>query len=188
MKRILESWVVFVALLLLVPPQAGAQALEDCPRYSPEVLDGWKRSSDIRLAAYGHTCRQINIDAYISQQTRDGFSAVDSHYWIETYQNFLRGADAAIAVNRNWNTADAARNLGVINRLQLKYRKLAQNTQPGVASGSYAGREDEETPAQRFGRQMGCQSRIGTACMAQCSADQTCVYSCQGGNAWRCNE
>ena len=178
---------LFILSLLLAPP-AFAQALEDCPRYSPQTLEGWKRSADQRVVAYAHTCRMINVDAYISEQTSDGFSAADSHYWIDSYRNNLANLDAASAVNRAWNGPDSARNLGVLNRLTLKYRKLVANTQPGVATGSYANADNEETPAQRFGRQLQCQAQIGTSCQAQCSFDQTCYYQCTGGNAWRCND
>lgn len=183
MSKIVSSIVVLFAVL--AGPLA-AQPLEDCARYSPKALETWMQSPDQRVAAYGHTCRMINVDAYVDEQTQNGFSAVDSHYWLDTYRNTVSSIDRAVEVNRAWAGGDAARNMGILNRLSLKYRKLAGNTEPGVATGSYAGIE-VESPAERFGRQMSCQSQIGTSCMAQCGFDQVCVSQCQGGNAWRCN-
>ena len=176
-----------LALLVFAAVPAAAQSLDECPAYSPTLLDARMKSRDLQVAAYAHTCRMINVDAYVSQQTRTGFSARDSHYWIETYQNLQGSIDRALAVNRGWGGAEASRNIAVLNRLATKYRKLVAETEPGDATGAYAG-SGTDSPADRRGRLMQCQSQIGVGCQAQCGADQTCYYQCAGGNAWRCNE
>lgn len=178
----------FLALLFAsAVSSATAQSLSQCAAYSPETLDARMQSRDLQVAAYAHTCRMINVDAYVSQQTSAGFSASDSHYWIETYQNIQDGIERALAVNRRWAGTEASRNLNALNRLADKYRRLVAETEPGDATGSYA-RPQDDSPADRRGRFMQCQSQIGVGCQAQCAADQTCYYRCIGGNAWRCDD
>lgn len=68
--------IFFVVMAFATP--AAAQALEDCPRYVPRTLEAWIASPDLKLAAYGYTCRMINIDTTLSQAMREGVQASDS--------------------------------------------------------------------------------------------------------------
>ena len=105
---------------------AAAQALEDCPHYAPSTLEAWIASPDLKLAAYGYTCRMINIDATLSQATREGVQANDSATWAETYRRTLERVREASALNRRWAGPEATRNLAVLTRLEVKYRRLAE--------------------------------------------------------------
>ena len=115
---------IFLLTLLFSLP-AAAQALEDCPRYVPATLETWIASSDLKLAAYGYTCRMINIDATLSQATREGVQSDDRATWHETYRRTLERVREASALNRRWAGPEATRNLAVLTRLEVKYRRLA---------------------------------------------------------------
>ena len=115
---------VLLAAPLLPAASAVAQPLEDCPRYSLQTLTSWMQSPETRIAAYGHTCRAINLDQLLSQQAREGFTPADPLYWTESYRSQIGIIDRAMTVNRAWAGPDAVRNLGMLNRLYLKYRKL----------------------------------------------------------------
>lgn len=116
---------IFLLALAFATP-AASQALEDCPSYVPSILETWIASPDLRLAAYGYTCRMINIDRTLSQARREGVQANDSTTWIETYRRTLERVREASAVNRRWAGAEATRNLAVLTRLEVKYRRLAE--------------------------------------------------------------
>lgn len=116
--------IFLLALLFSLP--AAAQALEDCPRYVPATLETWIASPDLKLAAYGYTCRMINIDTTLSQAMREGVQASDSTTWLETYRRTLDRVREASAVNRRWAGPEATRNLAVLTRLEVKYRRLAE--------------------------------------------------------------
>lgn len=116
--------ILLIALASATP--AAAQALEDCPRYVPSTLEAWIASSDLRLAAYGYTCRMINIDTTLSQAMREGVQSSDGMAWIDTYRRTLERVREASAVNRRWAGAEATRNLAVLTRLEVKYRRLAE--------------------------------------------------------------
>lgn len=116
--------ICLVALACAKP--AVAQALEDCPHYVPSTLEAWIASSDLKLAAYGYTCRMINIDQALSQAMREGVQANDSIVWTEAFRLTLERVREASAVNRRWAGAEATRNLAVLTRLELKYRRLAE--------------------------------------------------------------
>lgn len=117
--------VVFLIAVSLTGP-AAAQALEDCPLYAPSTLEAWITSPDLKVAAYGYTCRMINIDATLSQATREGMQQGDRTAWTETYRRTLERIREASAVNRRWAGAEATRNLAVLTRLEVKYRRLAE--------------------------------------------------------------
>lgn len=116
---------IFLVTLAFATPVA-AQALEDCSRYVPSTLEAWIASADLKLAAYGYTCRMINIDKTLSQAMREGVQANDGATWIETYRRTLERVREASAVNRRWAGAEATRNLAVLTRLEVKYRRLAE--------------------------------------------------------------
>ncbi len=116
--------IFLLALLFSLP--AAAQALEDCPRYVPATLETWIASPDLKLAAYGYTCRMINIDTTLSQAMREGVQASDSATWLETYRRTLERVREASAINRRWAGPEATRNLAVLPRLEVKYRRLAE--------------------------------------------------------------
>jgi hypothetical protein len=116
---------LLVVLLLLTAP-AGAQALEDCPHYVPNTLEAWIASPEARLAAYGYTCRMINIDATLDRAMSEGVQPDDIATWADTYRRTLARIREAAAVNRRWAGAEATRNLAVLARLEVKYRKLAE--------------------------------------------------------------
>lgn len=98
---------LFVVLLaFFFAGSTSTQPLEDCTHYSPQVLNGWQASRDTRVAAYAQTCRAISIDAYVSEQTSNGFPAQDSHYWIETYQTHLGRIDQPGVATGNYANAD----------------------------------------------------------------------------------
>lgn len=92
---------IFLVALTFATP-AAAQALEDCPRYVPGTLETWIASPDLKLAAYGYTCRMVNIDATLSQARREGVQANDSTTWAETYRRTLERVREASALNRRW--------------------------------------------------------------------------------------
>lgn len=115
-----------LAILFFLSAPAVAQALEDCPRYVPSTLEGWIASPEPRLAAYGYTCRMINIDATLDRALREGVQTDDKATWTETYRRTLERVREAAAVNRSWAGADATRNLAVLTRLEVKYRRLAE--------------------------------------------------------------
>jgi hypothetical protein len=117
---------IFLAVLLLATQPAGAQALEDCPHYVPSTLEAWIASSDLRVAAYGYTCRMINIDAVLSRARREGIQSDDAATWADTYRRTLGRIREAGALNRRWAGPDASRNLAVLTRLEVKYRRLAE--------------------------------------------------------------
>ena len=105
---------------------AGAQALEDCPHYVPSTLEAWIASPDLRIVAYGYTCRMINIDATLDRAMREGVQSDDGTTWADTYRRTLARIREAAAVNRRWAGAEATRNLAVLTRLEVKYRRLAE--------------------------------------------------------------
>lgn len=117
--------VAFLIAVSLTGP-AAAQALEDCPLYAPSTLEAWIASPDLKVAAYGYTCRMINIDATLSQAAREGTQQDDRTAWTETYRRTLERIREASAVNRRWAGAEATRNLAVLTRLEVKYRRLAE--------------------------------------------------------------
>jgi hypothetical protein len=117
--------VAFLIAVSLAGP-AAAQALEDCPLYAPSTLEAWIASPDLKVAAYGYTCRMINIDATLSQAAREGTQQDDRTAWTETYRRTLERIREASAVNRRWAGAEATRNLAVLTRLEVKYRRLAE--------------------------------------------------------------
>ena len=117
--------VVFLIAVSLTGP-AAAPALEDCPLYAPSTLEAWIASPDLKVAAYGYTCRMINIDATLSQAAREGTQQDDRTAWTETYRRALERIREASAVNRRWAGAEATRNLAVLTRLEVKYRRLAE--------------------------------------------------------------
>ncbi len=117
---------IFLAVLLLAATPAGAQALEDCPKYVPSTLEAWITSSDLRIAAYGYTCRMINIDAVLSRARREGVQSDDAATWTDTYHRTLGRIREASALNRRWAGPDASRNLAALARLEVKYRRLAE--------------------------------------------------------------
>ncbi len=84
------------------------------------------RLPDLKLAAYGYTCRMINIDTTLSQAMREGVQANERTTWTETYRRTLERVREASAVNRRWAGAEATRNLAVLTRLEVKYRRLAE--------------------------------------------------------------
>lgn len=117
--------VAFLIAVSLAGP-AAAQALEDCPLYAPSTLEAWIASPDLKVAAYGYTCRMINIDATLSQAAREGTQQDDRTAWTETYRRTLERIREASAVNRRWAGTEATRNLAVLTRLEVKYRRLAE--------------------------------------------------------------
>ncbi len=117
---------IFLAVLLLAAAPAGAQALEDCPHYAPSTLEAWIASSDLRVAAYSYTCRMINIDVVLSQARREGVQSDDAATWTDTYRRTLERIREASALNRRWAGPEATRNLAVLTRLEVKYRRLAE--------------------------------------------------------------
>lgn len=116
---------IFILAMAVAMP-AAAQALEDCPRYVPRTLEAWIASPDLKLAAYGYTCRMINIDTTLSQAMREGVQASDSATWLETFRLTLERVREASALNRRWAGPEATRNLAVLTRLEVKYRRLAE--------------------------------------------------------------
>ena len=123
-RRCTGALSAFLTVLVFTAP-ATAQALEDCGRYAPSTLEVWISSSDLKLAAYGYTCRMINIDATLSQAMHEGVQAGDSMTWMETYRRTLERVREASALNRRWAGPEATRNLAVLTRLEVKYRRLA---------------------------------------------------------------
>lgn len=117
---------IFLAVLLLAAAPAGAQSLEDCSHYVPSTLESWITSSDLRIAAYGYTCRMINIDALLSRARREGVQSDDAATWIDTYRRTLDRIREASALNRRWAGPDASRNLAALARLEVKYRRLTE--------------------------------------------------------------
>ena len=122
----MRKFPIFLAVLLLAAGPAGAQALEDCPHYVPSTLEAWIVSSDLRVAAYGYACRMINVDVVLSQARREGVQSDDAATWADTYRRTLGRIREASALNRRWAGAEATRNLAVLTRLEVKYRRLAE--------------------------------------------------------------
>ena len=122
----MRRFLLCLAAPLLLAAPAGAQALEDCPRYVPRTLEAWIASPEPRLAAYGYTCRMINIDATLDRAMREGVQPDDATSWASTYRRTLERVREASALNRRWAGAEATRNLVVLARLELKYRRLAE--------------------------------------------------------------
>lgn len=118
---------LFLLAFLLATPEAWAQALEDCPRYVPSTLEDWMAAPDLKLAAYGHTCRMINLDDALEHARREGVQPDDATSWSEIYRKTLERVREAAAVNRRWAGPEATRNLAVLARLEVKYRRLAGN-------------------------------------------------------------
>ena len=121
----MRTFPIFLIALAFTTP-AAAQALEDCPHYVPSTLEAWIISFDLKLAAYGYTCRMINIDATLSQAAHEGIQQGDRKAWTETYRRTLERIREASSVNRRWAGAEATRNLVVLTRLEVKYRRLAE--------------------------------------------------------------
>lgn len=122
----MRTFSFFLIALLIGTAPAEAQALEDCPHYVPSTLEAWIASPDLRIAAYGYTCRVINIDATLDRALREGVQSDDDATWADTYRRTLARIREAAAVNRHWAGADATRNLAVLTRLEVKYRRLAE--------------------------------------------------------------
>ena len=116
---------LLVALLFPVPAIAQTLALEDCPRYAPSTLEAWIASPELRLSAQGYACRVINIDAALTRARSEGLQPGEDATWIDAYSRTLDRIREAAALNRRWATPEAMRNLALLNRLELKYRKLA---------------------------------------------------------------
>jgi hypothetical protein len=119
---------LLLVVLLLIAPEAWAQtlALEDCPRYAPSTLEGWIASADLKLAAYGYTCRMINIDDTLELARREGVQPDDGASWADAYKRTLERVREAAALNRRWAGPEATRNLAALARLEVKYRRLAE--------------------------------------------------------------
>lgn len=115
-------FLLLVAFLLFGPPAlAQSLALEDCPRYAPSTLESWIASSELPMAAQAHACRVINMDAALTQARNEG--RLPS---AELYGRTLDLIREAAAFNRRWGTAEGMRNLTLLNRLELKYRRLVE--------------------------------------------------------------
>jgi len=56
---------------------------------------------------------------------REGVQAGDSMTWMETYRRTLERVREASSLNRRWAGPEATRNLAVLTRLEVKYRRLA---------------------------------------------------------------
>jgi hypothetical protein len=112
---------------LLLSPSAVAQtpALEDCPRYAPSTLEAWITAPELRLAAQGYACHVINIDAALTRARNEGLQPDEAATWTEAYSRTLDRIREAAALNRRWATPEAMRNLALLARLEVKYRKLA---------------------------------------------------------------
>jgi hypothetical protein len=113
---------------LLLPALASAQslALEDCPRYAPSTLETWIASAELHLAAQAYACRVINIDATLMRARSEGLQPDDAATWLEAYSRTLDRIREAAVLNRRWGTAEGMRNLTLLSRLELKYRRLAE--------------------------------------------------------------
>ena len=122
----MRTLLIFTAALWLMARPASAQALEDCPSYVPSTLESWITSTELRLAAYGYTCRMINIDVTLDRAVRESVQPDERATWVEAYRRTLARIREASAVNRRWAGAEATRNLAVLARLEVKYRKLAE--------------------------------------------------------------
>jgi hypothetical protein len=118
---------LLIAFLLLVPPAfAQSLALEDCPRYAPSTLESWIASIEIHLSAQAYACRVINIDTALTRARREGLQPDDAATWSEAYGRTLDRIREAAALNRRWGTAEGMRNLTLLSRLEVKYRRLAE--------------------------------------------------------------
>ncbi len=124
-RRGAVAFATVLSVLAFTAPVA-AQALEDCSRYAPSTLEAWIASPDLKIAAYGYTCRMINIDTTLSQAMREGVQSGDRATWLETYRRTLERVREASAVNRRWAGPEATRNLAILTRLEVKYRRLAE--------------------------------------------------------------
>jgi hypothetical protein len=116
---------LLAALLLPLPTFAQTLALEDCPRYAPSTLEAWIASPDLTLSAQGYTCRVINIDAALTRARNEGLQPDEAATWTDAYSRTLDRIREAAAFNRRWATPEAMRNLALLTRLEVKYRKLA---------------------------------------------------------------
>jgi hypothetical protein len=119
---------LLLAVLLLIAPDAVAQtlSLEDCGRYVPSTLESWIASPDLKIAAYGYTCRMINIDAALTRAKAEGLQPDEAETWAAAYRRTLERTREAAALNRRWAGPEATRNLAVLSRLEVKYRRLAE--------------------------------------------------------------
>jgi len=118
---------ILLLAALLLPSSALAQtlALEDCPRYAASTLEAWISSPELHLAAHGYACRVINIDAALTRARNEGLQPDEAATWTEAYSRTLDHIREAAALNRRWATPEAMRNLALLMRLEVKYRKLA---------------------------------------------------------------
>jgi len=114
---------ILLIVFLLLPTITFGQsfALEDCPRYAPSTLENWIVSSELSVAAQAYVCRVINIDAALMQARNEG-TPPDA----ETYTRTLERIREAAALNRRWATAEGMRNLTLLSRLEIKYRRMAE--------------------------------------------------------------
>ena len=119
---------ILLLAALLLPPSVHAQtlALEDCPRYAPSTLEAWIASPELSLAAQGYACRVINIDGALTRARSEGLQPDEAATWTEAYSRTLDRIREAAALNRRWATPEAMRNLALLARLEVKYRKLAE--------------------------------------------------------------
>ena len=126
--RSIFKTVKYCVVLLLLAPSAFAQslALEDCPRYAPSTLESWIASSELHLAAQAYACRVINIDTALTRARTEDLQPEDTVTWSEAYSRTLDRIREAAALNRRWGTAEAMRNLALLSRLEIKYRRLAE--------------------------------------------------------------
>ena len=101
-------------------------ALEDCPRYAPSTLESWIASTELPLSAQAYACRVINIDTTLTRARTEGLQPDDAASWTEAYGRTLDRIREAAALNRRWGTAEGMRNLTLLSRLEVKYRRLAE--------------------------------------------------------------
>jgi hypothetical protein len=113
-------------LILSAPAFAQSLALEDCPRYAPSTLENWIASAELHLAAQAYACRVINIDTALTRERSEGVQPDDATTWSEAYSRTLDRIREAAALNRRWGTAEGMRNLTLLLRLEIKYRRLAE--------------------------------------------------------------
>ena len=120
---------ILLVSFLLLPASAFGQslALEDCPRYAPSTLENWIASTELPLSAQAYACRVINIDTTLTRARTEGLQPDDDDAsWTEAYGRTLDRIREAAELNRRWGTAEDMRNLALLARLELKYRRLAE--------------------------------------------------------------